>query len=65
MKDNIKKIQKYVKIARFAASVAVVAMAVYTLIPKSEKITDIDTRPLQTLGTDKAEEISVEAAEAQ
>ena len=65
MKENMKKFQKYVKIAKFAASVAVLAMTVYTLIPKSEKITDIDTLPLQTLGTDKEKDVAVEAAEAQ
>ena len=63
MKDSIKKIKKYVKLAKFAASVAVVAMTVYTLIPKSEKITDIDTVPLQTLGADK-EDITPEEVEA-
>lgn len=57
----MEKFKKYVKIAKFAASVAVFAMTVYTLIPKSEKITDIDTLPLQTFGTDKKEEVAAEA----
>ena len=48
MKDNIKKIKKYIKIVKFAATAATVAMAIYTLIPKSEKITGIDTLPLET-----------------
>ncbi len=65
MKDSIKKIQKYVKIAKFAASVAVIAMTVYTLIPKSEKITDIDTLPLQTLGAENEEAPEVEAVKAE
>lgn len=39
MKKDIEKIKKYVKLA---ASVAVFAMTVYTLIPKSEKITEVD-----------------------
>ena len=50
MKDNMKKIKKYVKIIKFAAAAATVAMAIYTLIPKSEKIQGIDTLPLETLG---------------
>ena len=50
MKDNIKKIKKYVKIIKVAATVATVAMAIYTLIPKNEKIKDIDTLPLETYG---------------
>lgn len=47
MKDSMKKIKKYVKLIKFAAACATVAMAVYTLIPKSEKITDIDTTALE------------------
>ncbi len=47
MKDNMKKIKKYVKLIKFAAACATVAMAVYTLIPKSEKIKDIDTAALE------------------
>ncbi len=47
MKDSMKKIKKYVKIIKFVAAAATVAMAVYTLIPKSEKITDIDTTALE------------------
>jgi len=38
----MKKIKKYVKLIKFAAAAATVAMAVYTLIPKSEKITGVD-----------------------
>lgn len=44
MKKDIKKIKKYI---RLAASVAVLAMTVYTLIPKSEKIENIDTTVLE------------------
>lgn len=47
MKDSMKKIKKYVKLIKFAAAAATVAMAVYTLIPKSEKITGIDTIALE------------------
>ncbi len=43
----MKKIKKYVKLIKFAAACATVAMAVYTLIPKSEKIKDIDTAALE------------------
>jgi len=51
MKDNIKKIKKYIKIVKFAATAATVAMAIYTLIPKNEKIKGIDTLPLETYST--------------
>ena len=47
MKDSMKKIKKYVKLIKFAAACATVAMAVYTLIPKSEKITGLDTDTLE------------------
>ena len=51
MKDKIKKIKKYIKIVKFAATAATVAMAIYTLIPKNEKIKGIDTLPLETYST--------------
>ena len=44
MKKDIEKAKKYIKLA---ASVAVFAMTVYTLIPKSDKIKGIDTAPLE------------------
>ena len=44
MKKDIQKAKKYIKLA---ASVAVFAMTVYTLIPKSEKIKGIDTDKLE------------------
>ena len=47
MKDSIKKIKRYAKLIKFAAAAATVAMAVYTLIPKSEKIKGLDTDVLE------------------
>lgn len=47
MKDSINKVKKYVKLIKFAAAAATVAMAIYTLIPKSEKIEGIDTSALE------------------
>ena len=44
MKKDIEKAKKYIKLA---ASLAVFAMTVYTLIPKTEKIADIDTAALE------------------
>ena len=44
MKKDIEKAKKYLKIA---ASLAVFAMTVYTLIPKSEKIKIDDTTMLE------------------
>lgn len=44
MKKDIEKAKKYIKLA---ASVAIFAMTVYTLIPKSEKIKGIDTDALE------------------
>ena len=60
MKDEIKKIKKYVKLIKFAATAATVAMAIYTLIPKSEKITDIDTDALESYSPLTEQEIAVE-----
>ena len=48
MKKDIEKVKKYIKLA---ASVAVFAMTVYTLIPKSEKITGIDTDVLEAVSS--------------
>ncbi len=39
MKKEFEKAKKYIKLA---ASVAIFAMTVYTLIPKSDKITGVD-----------------------
>ncbi len=47
MKDDIKKIKKYIKLVKLVATAATVAMAIYTLIPKNEKITGIDTDMLE------------------
>ncbi len=47
MKDDIKKIKRYIKLVKFVAAAATVAMAVYTLIPKSEKITEVDAEKLE------------------
>lgn len=47
MKDNIKKIKKYIKLVKFVATAATVAMAIYTLIPKSEKIEGVNTDLLE------------------
>lgn len=44
MKKDVEKAKKYIKIA---ASLAVFAMTVYTLIPKSEKIKGINTESLE------------------
>ena len=44
MKKDIEKAKKYIKLA---ASVAIFAMTVYSLIPKSEKIKGIDTDSLE------------------
>lgn len=47
MKEKTKKLIKTVKIlikvGKYAATAATVAMAVYTLIPKYEKIEGVDT----------------------
>ena len=40
----LSKVKKYLRIAKIAATAAVVAMSVYNLIPKSEKINGIDTK---------------------
>lgn len=53
MKEEIKKIKRYVKLIKFAAAAATVAMAIYTLIPKSEKITGIDTDVLEAVGSEQ------------
>lgn len=52
MKDNIKKIKKYVNLIRVAATVATVAMAIYTLIPKNEKFENIDPDALIKVNTE-------------
>ena len=44
MKKDFEKAKKYIKLA---ASVAVFAMTVYTLIPKNEKIKGIETDSLE------------------
>lgn len=44
MKKDIEKAKKYIKLA---ASVAIFAMTVYTLIPKNEKITGVNTDALE------------------
>ena len=44
MKKDFEKAKKYIKLA---ASVAIFAMTVYTLIPKSEKIKNINTNNLE------------------
>ena len=44
MKKDFEKAKKYIKLV---ASIAVFAMTVYTLIPKSEKIENIDTGALE------------------
>lgn len=44
MKKDFEKAKKYIKLA---TSVAVFAMTVYTLIPKSEKIAVSDTASLE------------------
>ena len=50
MKDKTKKLIKtvkvLVKVGKFAATAATVAMAVYTLIPKYEKIEGVNTEVL-------------------
>ena len=56
MKDNIRKIKKYITIIKIAATAATVAMAIYTLIPKSEKIKGIDTTLLEKLASDDSED---------
>lgn len=38
MKDDIKKVIKIVKIVKIVAACATIAMAVYTMIPKHDKI---------------------------
>ncbi len=45
MKDTVKKYKKIIKIL---ATTATVAITIYTLIPKTEKIKGIDTLPLET-----------------
>ena len=45
MKKDIEKAKKYIKLA---ASLAVFAMTVYTLIPKSEKIIEVDADKLES-----------------
>lgn len=44
MKKDIEKAKKYIKLV---ASLAVFAVTVYTLIPKSDKIEGIDTSKLE------------------
>lgn len=50
MKDDVKKIMKkakvIVKVCKIAATAATVAMAVYTLLPKYEKIEGLNTDAL-------------------
>ena len=50
MKDEAKKVMKkvkvIVKVCKIAATAATVAMAVYTLIPKYEKIEGLNTDAL-------------------
>ncbi len=63
MKKDFEKVKKYIKIA---ASVAVFAMTVYTLIPKSEKIKGIDTNSLEHFTPElqgQEEAVAPEAAE--
>ena len=48
MKKDIEKAKKYLKVA---ASLAVFAMTVYTLIPKYEKIEGVDTGKLECIAT--------------
>ena len=50
MKDKIKKYKTIIKIL---ATTATVAMTIYTLIPKSEKIEGINTAPLETYSKEK------------
>ncbi|MBR3815377.1 MAG: hypothetical protein IKJ27_01480 [Clostridia bacterium] len=45
-KKLIKTVKVLVKVGKFAATAATVAMAVYTLIPKYEKIEGVDTDAL-------------------
>lgn len=59
MKDSIKKIKKYITIIKIAATAATVALAIYTLIPKSEKIKGIDTLPLEKLSSENSEDEEV------
>ena len=47
MKDDIKKIKRYIKLAKFVAAAATVAITIYTLIPKSEKIEGVNTDLLE------------------
>lgn len=53
MLDTIKKYKRIIKII---ATTATVAITIYALIPKSEKIKGIDTDPLETLSTKRADE---------
>ena len=46
IKDIAKKIKIIIKVGKIAATAATVAMAVYTLIPKYEKIEGVNTEVL-------------------
>lgn len=54
-KKCIRKAKRLVTLLEIAATAAVVAMTVYSLIPKNEKIKNIDTTVLEAYGSQKKE----------
>lgn len=51
----IRRVKRIVTLLQLAATASLVAMTVYTLIPKDEKIKNINTASLEAYGTKKEE----------
>lgn len=66
MKSTVKKsIGKCIKLMKLTAVVATVAMTVYTLIPKSDKITGINTDSFEKRARENEEALNAELATIQ